>query len=109
MHHNAPTTLPSRSSVGALRLRRSPLRGVAPMVASLAVAGALLAARPTPAEAAGPIYEMCVDLVDGWYETCSANANWYEEYGCQWVAGVGYIACGMIGAAELGWPIIVKL
>lgn len=100
----APGRATTRSAVNALRLRRRPAR-VIPMVAALAVAGVLFAARPTPAEA-GPVYDMCVELVDAWHGDCSDEAgNGFQQFGCDWVAGVGYIACGIIGAGELGWRI----
>lgn len=102
-----PRRAAGRPSVSALRHRRRSPR-VAPALAALAAAGVLLAARPTTAEA-GPIYDMCVDLVDGWHSDCSKGAgNDFQQFGCDWVAGVGYIACGIIGAGELGWPIILQ-
>ncbi|MHB1223985.1 MAG: hypothetical protein ACYC2G_08070 [Gemmatimonadaceae bacterium] len=103
----APRRVGARSAVSALRLRRRPAR-LAPVLAALAAAGVLLASRPTPAEAR-PVYEMCVELVVGWYEDCSDGAgNVAQQFGCDWIAGVGYIACGLVGAAEAGGPIIIQ-
>lgn len=96
----------TRSAVSALRLRRRPMR-LAPALVALAAAGALVAAQPTTAEA-GPIYDMCVDLVDGWHSDCTAGVDYdYQTFGCDWVAGVGYLACGVIGAAEIGIPLLM--
>lgn len=101
----APNRTTNRSAVGALRVRTRKPR-VLPALATLAVAGALSFSTPKPAQA-GPLMDICVELVDGWYSDCAGYAgNGIQKFACQWVAGVGYISCGMIGAAELGWPML---
>ncbi len=103
----APRRAATRSAVGALRVRRRTAR-ILPALATLAAAGALTFSTPKPAEAMGPIMDMCVDLVDQWHSDCSGGAgNRFQSFACDWVAGVGYIGCGIIGAGELRWPALI--
>lgn len=100
-----PRRATGRSTVGALKVSRRKSR-VLPALATLAVAGALSFSTPKPAEA-GPLMDMCLDLVDGWHGDCSTNAgNRFQQFACDWVAGVGYISCVIIGAGELAWPMV---
>lgn len=68
---------------------------LAPFLAVLA-----FAAMPRTAHS-GEVFAACLEAMDQWYDDCAAEStNWFNDFVCAWVGGLGIILCVVIGFIE---------